>query len=154
LKEEIALSAEIIRDLQDESTPLSLILKRMEEMPFLEEHLQERIRKELYGFSPSERLEVEMCQRRIKRVGEWEPFFGPIEELERLVEVKGGEEDFSFEPGSVMLGEFRPEFLGGREEAESALQYLRRLRRLLLEALVQRYFFLTKRFVKHFVWWL
>lgn len=54
------------------------------------------------------------------------------------------------EPGSIFVGDSHPEFLDDNEEVESTMAYLRKVRRFLTEAIVERYFILTNRFIKHF----
>ncbi|RLA77890.1 MAG: hypothetical protein DRG36_07030, partial [Deltaproteobacteria bacterium] len=154
-KAEISLCARLIRELQDERTPLSGIMEEVLSSGLIEDEMTlKRIERELEGFPHEERGEVEALGRRIKRAGEWEPFFGSIRELERFLEVKREVEAEVFEPGSVMIGEFRPEFLEDREEAESVRAYLRKVRRFLLEAIVEKYFVITERFIRHFEGWL
>lgn len=152
-KQELLFSAQLLKELQDEEIPLSYIMRRMRRLPFLQEdeRLQHRIRRELEGFPRSEEGEVRAIGRVVKQAGEWCPFFGPIEVLERWVELATGDEPLPpVEPGGVVLREEGAELLDDREEVESALRYLRKLRRYLLEAVTGRYFELTERFRKHF----
>lgn len=152
-KQELVFSAQLIRDLQDEEISITFVLRRMRRMAFLQrdERLWRRIQRELEGFPRSEEGEVRAIGRMIKQAGEWTPFFGPIEVLERYADLsREGRRLPPVEPGGVVLGEGDTQLLDDREEVDSAVRYLRRLRRYLLEALTGRYFELTDRFRKHF----
>ncbi len=152
-RQELLFSAQLLKELQDEEVPLSFILRRMRRFDFLrdDERLQHRIERELEGFPRSEEGEVRAIGRMIKQAGEWTPFFGPIEVLERYAELAREQKPLPpVEPGGVVLKEADTELLDDREEVESAVRYLRRLRRYLLEAITGRYFELTERFRKHF----
>lgn len=157
--EELPLSAALLRDLQDERVPLSTIIRRILEWPPVRDNLplRKRFEWELEGFPEEEEALVKELGRSVKRTGLWEPFFGPVEELERFIQIKEKgvkRECTPPEPGSIFIGSFQPEFLEDEKEIESTKAYLRKLRRVLAEAIVERHFILTNRFMKHFDWML
>ncbi len=159
MQEEISFGAAVLRDLQDERILLSAIIRRVLEWPPLHQklHLRKRLGWELEGFPEEEEALVRELGRLVKRAGLWEPYFGPVEELERFIRIKeegGKREGPPPEPGSIFVGGFQPEFLEDEEEVESTKAYLRKLRRFLAEAIVERYFILTNRFIQHFDWML
>ncbi|MBW2039399.1 MAG: hypothetical protein JRI46_07375 [Deltaproteobacteria bacterium] len=159
MREEISFGAAVLRDLQGEGVPLSAIIRRILEWPPVRQSLplRKRLGWELEGFPEEEEALVRELGRVVKRAGLWEPFFASVEELERFIRIKEGETkrmEATPEPGSIFIGGFRPEFLEDEEEVESTKAYLHRLRRFLAEVIVERYFILTNRFIKHFDWML
>ncbi|RLB06975.1 MAG: hypothetical protein DRG50_04165 [Deltaproteobacteria bacterium] len=158
MREEISYGAALLRDLQNEGIPLSAIVKRILKWPPIRQNpsLRKRLQWELEGFPEQEETLVKELGRLVKRTGMWEPFFGPVKELERFIRLREETESKNPfpEPGSVILGKFLPGFLEDEEEVESAKAYLQRLRRFLAEVIVERYFMLTNRFIKHFDWML
>lgn len=157
MQKEISFDAALLRDLQDERVPLSIIIIRILQCSPISQnpHLRKRLLCELQGF-PREDAFVSELGRSVKRAGLWEPFFGPVEELERFIQIKKetGKQEPAPEAGGVYIGEFKPEFLDDEEEVNFAKAYLQKLRRFLAESIVEQYFILTPRFIEHFDWML
>ena len=159
MQEEISFGAGLLRDLQDEGIPVSTVIRRILEWPPINQNpaVRKRLRWELHGFPEKERVLVKHFGRLVKRAGLWEPFFGPVEELETFIRIRQGSkksEGSIPEPGGIIIRKFWPEFLDDEEEVESTTAYLRKLRRFVAEVIVGRYFILTERFMKHFDWML
>ena len=155
LQNDISFDASLLRDLQDEAVPLSLIISRILQCSSISRDscLKKRLLWELRGFPKEDALAAEFG-RLVKRAGLWESFFGPVEELERFIQIKEevSNRESAPEPGGVYIGDFKPEFLDDEEEANSAKNYLKKLRRLLAEFIVEQYFILTPAFIEHFEW--
>ena len=157
--DDLSECASLLRDLQNEDIPLSYTLRRCADWDPHSQYpaIMRRLRWELEGFPAEEEDMIRGLERRVKRAGEWDFFYGPIDELERFVIIKKTKNrhstsDLAPEPGGVFIAKSRFALIEDEEEVASSVAYLRGLRRFAIEIIVNHYFVLTDRFVKHFDW--